>query len=157
MEQYVQPFIDVCINTFKTFCKTDVISGRAFFEDKDNYGNIWDISGIIGLTGEAQGAVAISLTEDAALKITKILTGKDHTSIDENVTDAVGEIINIIAGNVKKNLEEIFRLKISIPSIIKGKSHQVVWPASKTRIICVPFTIFTNQTFCLSVAIDPTR
>jgi chemotaxis protein CheX len=157
MEQYVQPFIDVCINTFKEFCQSEVFSGRAYFEDKEDFENNWDISGIIGLTGEAQGAVAISLTEDTALRITKILTGKDHSYIDEHVTDAVGEIINIIAGNVKKNLEEMFRLKISIPSIIKGKSHQVVWPTNKTRIICVPFTIFTNQTFCLSVAIDPTR
>jgi chemotaxis protein CheX len=155
MEQYIQPFIDVCSHTFQEFCKTSVTPRRAFFEEKDNYESVWDISGIIGLTGEAHGAVAISLKENTALKITKILTGKEHTAIDAQVADAVGEIVNIIAGNVKKNLEEMFRLKMSIPTVVKGKSHQVVWPIDTTRIICVPFDIFNLQTFCLSVAIDP--
>jgi chemotaxis protein CheX len=157
MEQYIQPFIDVCRNTFQVFCKTDISAKRAFFEEKENYGSIWDISGIIGFTGEAKGAVAISLTENTALRITKTLTQKEHESLDNYVTDGVGEIINIIAGNVKKNLEEMFRLKISIPTVVKGKSHQVVWPADITRIVCIPFEIFESQTFCLSVAIEPKK
>jgi chemotaxis protein CheX len=157
MEQYIQPFIDVCKSVFKNFCQSDVESGRAFFEEKDKYVHNWDISGLIGLTGEASGAVAISLSENTALRITKILTNEDHDYVDDFVIDAVGEIINIIAGNVKKNLEEMFKLKISLPTIIKGKAHLVVWPSEKTRIICVPFSIFENQKFCLSIAIDPNK
>ena len=90
-----------------------------------------------------------------ALKVTDILTGTEHTTIDADVTDAIGEIINIIAGNVKKDFEQELRVKISLPSIVKGKAHAIVWPSEKTRIICIPFTIFTDQEFCLSVAIDP--
>ena len=77
--------------------------------------------------------------------------------MDSDVTDAVGEIINIIAGNVKKNFEEELRVKISLPSIIKGVAHSIVWPSEKTRIICIPFTIFSDQEFCLSIAVDPTK
>ena len=156
MEKYIQPFIQVSETVFRNFCKTEVIPGRVFFVAKDEYDNSWDISGIIGLSGEVSGAVVISMKDVSAYKVTKILTDKDHSSFDSDVTDAVGEIINIIAGNVKKNFEEELRIKISLPTIVKGKSHSIVWPSEKTRIICIPFTIFENQEICLSVAVDPT-
>ena len=157
MEQYIQPFINVCEATFNKFCKTDVKAGRVFFISNEEYEKNWDISGIIGLSGQVVGAVAISMKDVTAFQITKTLTGNDHNSIDLLVTDAVGEIINIIAGNVKKDFEEILRIKISLPTIIKGKAHAIVWPSEKTRIICIPFTIFSGQEICLSVAIDPSK
>ena len=157
MEQYIQPFIKVCENVFNDFCNSSVKAGRVFFVSKTEYESIWDISGIIGLSGEASGAVAISLKEETALQVTANLTGIIHKSLDADVADAVGEIINIIAGNVKKSFEEDLRVKISLPTIIKGKAHSIVWPSEKTRIICIPFTIFDNQEFCLSVAVDPTK
>ena len=157
MEKYIQPFVKVCESVFRDFCQTEVKSGRVFFVSKDEYETNWDISGIIGLSGEASGAVAISLKAVTAFRITKILTGLEHTYIDLDVTDAIGEIINIIAGNVKKYFEDELRIKISLPSIVKGQAHSIVWPSEKTRIICIPFSIFTDQEFCLSVAVDPTK
>jgi len=157
MEKYIQPFVKVCEAVFRDFCQTEVKAGRVFFVSKDEYESNWDISGIIGLSGEVSGAVAISLKDDTSFKITSVLTGTEHTRIDADVTDAIGEIINIIAGNVKKDFEDELRIKISLPSIVKGKAHSIVWPSEKTRIICIPFILFTDQEFCLSVAVDPTK
>ena len=157
MEKYIQPFIKVCEKVFNEFCQTEVKAGRVFFVSKDEYESSWDVSGIIGLSGEASGAVAISMKDVTAFEVTKMLTGETYTFIDSDVTDAVGEIINIIAGNVKKDFEEELRIKISLPTIIKGKTHSIVWPSEKTRIICIPFTIFTDQEMVLSVAVDPSK
>jgi chemotaxis protein CheX len=157
MEQYIQPFIKVCEKVFHEFCQTEVKAGRVFFVAKDEYETSWDISGIIGLSGEASGAVAISLKEATAYKVTEILTGKKYSSLDPDVTDAIGEIINIIAGNVKKEFEDELRIKISLPTIIKGRAHAIVWPSEKTRIICIPFAIFKDQEICLSIAVDPSK
>jgi len=157
MEQFIQPFVKVCESVFKTFCHIEVKPGRVYFLNKEDYGTKWDISGIIGLSGEVIGAVAISMNDQTAIQITKSLTGKDHSSFDNDVTDAIGEIINIIAGNTKKDFEEELRIKISLPSIVKGKNHTIVWPSDKTRIICIPFNIFDNQEICLSVAMDPRK
>ena len=157
MEQYIQPFVKVCESVFHNFCRIDVKPGRVYFLTREEYEKLWDISGIIGLSGEVSGAVAISMGDQTAVSITKSLTGKEHSSFDNDVTDAIGEIINIIAGNVKKDFEEELRIKISLPSIVKGKNHSIVWPSEKTRIICIPFQIFTNQEICLSVAMDPAK
>ena len=154
MEQYIQPFIKVSERVFLEFCQTEVKPGRVYFTTKDEYETMWDISGIIGLSGEATGAVAISMNDVTAFKITKVLTGAEHDHFDADVTDAIGEIINIIAGNVKKDFEEELKIRISLPSIVKGKSHSIVWPSEKTRIICIPFTVFSGEEMCLSVAID---
>ena len=81
----------------------------------------------------------------------------EHTYIDKMVTDVLGEVVNIITGNVKNVFEKTHRIKISMPSIIKGKAHSIVWPSEKARIICIPFSIFENQEFCLSIAMEQTK
>jgi chemotaxis protein CheX len=156
MEQYIQPFIDVCENVFKEFVGAELKTDRPFFAAKDTV-NEWDISAVIGLTGEARGAVVISMKQGLAMKLTDILTRSKHTKLDDEVVDAIGEIVNIIAGNAKKGLEAAFRLVISLPTIIEGKEHSVKWPNSQTRIICIPFTVFDTETFCLSVAIESVK
>jgi len=157
MEQFIQPFIEGSEEVFRDLCNTEIEAGRAFFVSKDEFETIWDISGIIGLSGEVYGAVAISLKENTAFKLTNILTGKEFTSVTTEVTDMLGEIVNIIAGNVKEVFEKKHRIKISMPSIIKGKAHTIVWPSDKARIICIPFSIFEDQEFCLSVAVEQTK
>ena len=157
MEQYIHPFINVCKTVFLDFCQTEIKAGRVFFLEKKELESNWDISGIIGLSGEVSGAVAISMKAETAFKVTKILTGTEHNSFDADVTDAVGEIINIITGNVKKEFEEDLKIKISLPSIVQGPTHSIIWPSQKTRIICIHFLIFDNQEIYLSVAIEPSK
>ncbi|MDR2303092.1 MAG: chemotaxis protein CheX [Treponema sp.] len=156
MEKYIQPFIDTTQNVFKEFVGTGVVVDRPFFVEKDKMTD-WDISAVIGLTGEARGAVVISMKNSLAIRITDLLTGSKHTKLDDDVVDAVGEIVNIIAGNVKKGLEEAFRLVISLPTIVTGKEHAIKWPNNSARIICIPFTAFGNEAFVLSVAIEAVK
>ena len=153
MEQYIQPFINVCTAVFRDFIKCELTAEKVFFMEKEGF-NDWDISGVIGLSGEVKGAVAISLKANTAIKLTQLLTEEKHDYLDEQVIDAVGEIVNIIAGNAKKELEAAFRVVISLPSIVRGKAHLIVWPSVRTRIFCVPFKIFDTERICLSVALD---
>ena len=153
MEQYIQPFIDVSKSTFKDFVGAELTAGRPCFRQKDAP-NEWDVSGIIGLSGEACGAVVIGMKASLAIRLTDMLTGSKHSELDEDVADAIGEIVNIISGNVKKDLEESFRLVISLPTIVRGPGHLIKWPNEQARIICIPFTIFESETFTLSVAIE---
>ena len=157
MDEYIQPFIKVTEEVFRDFCKTETKAGRAFFVTKNEFENNWDISGIIGLSGEVKGAVAISLKEVTAFGITKILTGAEYKNVDSDVADVIGEIINIIIGNVKNVFEQKHRVKISMPAIIRGKAHSIVWPTERARIICIPFSIFTDQEICLSVAVEQVK
>ena len=152
MEQYIQPFVQVTSSVFKEMLKLDIKPDRAYFAEKKAFLD-WDVSGIIALTGGVKGLVAISLKNETAEKITKMLTNKDVTSKTE-ITDAVGELVNIISGNVKKKLEDLFRIIISIPKVVSGMAHMVVIPDDRIRLLCIPFTVFENEVICLSINIQ---
>ena len=154
MEQYIQPFIDGSEEVFRDFCGMEVKAGRAFFITENEFAATWDISGIITLSGEFNGIVAISVSENTAFALTKTLTGREYTSIGNEVTDALGEIINIITGNVKIIFEKKHRIKMTIPSIINRKEGAISWPGEKARIICIPFSLLKDQELCLSVAME---
>jgi chemotaxis protein CheX len=156
MEKYIQPFINVSKNVFKEFLNAELIADRPYFMDAKAITD-WDISAIIGLTGEARGAVVISMKKALAAKLTDILTGTRHKDLDDEVVDAIGEIVNIIAGNVKKHLEITFKLVISLPTIVQGPQHAIKWPSDHARIICIPFTIFQNDVFSLAIAIESVK
>lgn len=156
MEKYIHPFIEVCENVFKEFIGMELSAERPYFIDKKDVHD-WDISAVIGLTGEARGAVVISMKKNLAIKVTDMLTETKHTDIDDEVLDAIGEIINIIAGNAKRGLEEMFRLVISLPTIVRGVNHSISWPNEQARIICIPFKIMNEETFSLLLAIEATN
>jgi chemotaxis protein CheX len=154
LKQYIQPFIKVCENVFRDFVGQELRAEVPYFLET-NTEHEWDVSAVIGLTGEARGAVVISMKEELAVRLTNLLTGEEkHQHLDNDVIDAIGEIINIIAGNVKQELEEAFKLTISLPTIVSGKQHTVAWPDEQARIICIPFAIFDAETFGLSVALS---
>ena len=154
MEQYIQPFIDGSEEVFRDFCGMEIKAGRAFFVTKNEFAVAWDVSGIIALSGEFNGTVAISVSENTAFALTKTLTGREYTSIESEVTDALGEIVNIITGNVKIIFEKRHRIKMTVPSIINCKENAITWPSEKARIICIPFSLFEDQELCLSVAME---
>jgi chemotaxis protein CheX len=81
------------------------------------------------------------------------MKAKQEPSIADMI-DAIGEIVNIIAGNVKKNLEDMFKIVISLPKVVHGKAHIVVIPDDRMRLLCIPFKIFENETISLSININ---
>ena len=152
MEQYIQPFVQVTSMVFKSMLQCEIKPDRAYFAEKESFLN-WDISGVIALTGEVKGLVAISMKKETASKITTQLMGIDSVS-SSDIIDAVGEMVNIIAGNVKRELEDLFRIIISLPKVISGIAHMVVIPEDRIRLLCVPFTIYENEVVCLSINIQ---
>ena len=81
-----------------------------------------DVTGFIGLTGEdCTGNVAISFSENVALAIVGRLLMDEFAEINEDVLDAVGELTNMISGQVKKELfDRGHRIDMSSPVVIQG-------------------------------------
>jgi len=153
LQNYVEPFVEVTINTFKEFVGVDVVPKHPHFLDPDKSLD-WDISAVIGLSGIVRGAVIVSMKKDLAIKLTDKLIGPGHTEMDADVADAIGEINNIIAGNIKPKVPNGDKIVISIPTIIRGREHSIAWPSKQTRILVVPHKAFTNDIFHLMVAIE---
>lgn len=149
--KYIEPFIEATLNIFKEFYDEEPILKSPFLFDKhENLG--WDLSAVIGIGGETKGVISISFPKALIIKLTEKLVGYEITEIDDDVIDSTGEVVNIIAGNAKKGLEQ-FRLVISLPSIIKGENHKIAWPSSSIPIITIPFET-TYGIFHVSVGLE---
>ncbi len=135
--KYINPFIKTTQEVFSQFIGISVKPGKPFIFNPSETRLNYDISGIIGLAGEVVGFVIISFPKIVALRTVSKLTGNEMKIFDELVVDSVGELINIIAGNSKKEMEE-FRIVISLPSIVRGVNHQLAW-ISGVPVICIPF------------------
>ncbi|MBZ4643248.1 MAG: chemotaxis protein CheX [Deferribacteres bacterium] len=127
--EYINPFIESTLSVFNTMIGIEPKKGELYIKKDDEPS--FDISGVIGLAGQAVGSVVISLPENLALKIVSKFLGEEKKQVDNDVVDAVGELINMIAGSTKKVFSEKgLRFKISIPNVIVGKGHKIKRPSS---------------------------
>ncbi len=82
------------------------------------------ITGMIGLAGTHKGVLAVHIPYAVAMAITSNFLMLDINEITEDVHDAVGEIANMLGGNMKSILSENSRdIDLSIPSTITGAQY----------------------------------
>jgi chemotaxis protein CheX len=75
------------------------------------------------------------------------MLGEEVTSIDDTVTDMVGEITNMVTGGAKRLLsEQGYRFDMAIPSVVSGKNH-IIHHKSKAPIVVVPFNTQAGNFF----------
>lgn len=148
--EYINPFIESTLSVFKTMVGIEPKKDNVYIKKEEEPS--FDISGVIGLAGQAIGSVVISLPEDLALNIVSKFLGEEKTKVDDDVVDAVGEFINMIAGSTKKVFSEKgLKFKISIPNVIVGKGHKINRP-SNVPCIGVKFNV-GNKSFVVEVAL----
>lgn len=97
------------------------------------------ITSMVGLAGSYSGILAIHCPKNLALKITSSMLGMEVTDIDDDVNDAMGEIANMVGGDVK----HIFSPKgsdinLSIPTVIYGSDY-VLESMSSAESLVIPF------------------
>jgi chemotaxis protein CheX len=78
---------------------------------------------LIGLAGEWAGTGAFRCSTEMAKKLSGLLLMQEFSSVDGEVLDAIGEITNMVLGNVKTSFEEVFGpMGLSIPTVIFGRN-----------------------------------
>ncbi len=123
----LNPFIQSTIEVLQTMAGIEPRRGTPRLKGGEE--SSYDVSGLIGLTGQVQGFVAVSFRESAALYVVTRFLGEPVDTVDSQVRDAVGELTNIIAGGAKRVLSHAgYDLKISIPSVVVGVNHSVSRP-----------------------------
>ena len=100
-----------------------------------------NIAAIIGFGGGIRGALIVHSTKQAAINITNGLLGIKVVELDEDVRDALGEIANMIAGNLKVSFAKINKdVKLAIPTSILGDSFSLCGFGDAHRVM-VPMSV----------------
>jgi chemotaxis protein CheX len=134
--ELINPFISSLNNAFMTMLDCPIRRGEISL--KEGRTPMYEISGIIGLSGKAVGTVVLSLSTPVALQAASTMLLCETTEVNADVVDAVGELTNMVAGGAKAQLAQ-YDLSVSLPNVITGRNHEIRFPSNVTPI-CMPFT-----------------
>jgi CheY-specific phosphatase CheX len=90
--------------------------------DSARLGSDPTVTGCVQIDGAWQGAVVIQCPLSLASTLTAVMFAAGGAPPMEDVRDAIGELTNMVAGNIKSLLPE--RCQISLPAVALGSDQQ---------------------------------
>lgn len=131
-------------DVFSTMLMVDLESDAVIENQKVDIQS--NLTSMIGLGGGIRGLLAVHCPASVAKAITGAFLGMDVDELNDDVKDAIGEIANMVAGNLKVSYTKIdINVELAIPTSIVGESFYVSGVIGSTRII-VPFKM-ADDTF----------
>ncbi|WP_087024467.1 chemotaxis protein CheX [Thaumasiovibrio subtropicus] len=136
--EFVNPFLASLLNVLKTMASMDLAPQKPRIK-KDEVAR-GDVSGLIGMVGpQTKGSLSITFEENLALEIMQRMLGERPNGINEEVTDMVGEITNMVTGGAKRILaEKGYDFDMATPAVVSGRGHTITHK-SEGSIILMPF------------------
>jgi chemotaxis protein CheX len=151
--KFINPFLQGTLEVLKKMAFMDPLPGKVYLKESNIAAG--DVSGIIGITGDATGSLAISFTETCICNIVNRMLGESYTAANREIFDAVGEITNMISGVARTYMEkEGMTVYAAIPAVIYGKNHTID-PIHDSPSIMIPFSTEKGK-FVVDVCIKTT-
>jgi len=89
-----------------------------------------DITAMVGLTGGLCGVLSVCCDEKTAVLMTSKMLGVALDKIGPEVSDALGEVCNMVAGNFKNKIPGLGDgCQLSPPTVITGSEYDLHFPA----------------------------
>lgn len=117
----IVPFINSVRQVFATMVKVATTVERPHL--KIAPAPQYDVSAIVGFSGDIVGSVVVSFQREAAIHLVSAFAGMEIDPDSSDFADAVSELANMIAGSAKKDLGH--NASITVPSVIMGHGHTI--------------------------------
>ncbi len=109
-------------DTFRSYLNLDIYAGQV---EKKVYPMDSDVVGIIGIAGERVGYIIFSTEMATAKVVARDLLMTDEPD-EESIRDAVGELVNNIAGVFKSKYHEQYgSVALGLPLVVSGRVRPV--------------------------------
>lgn len=98
-----------------------------------------EVVSVVGLTGAVSGSLALQCGREHARDLTARFLGADGQEIGslDDVRDAVGELVNMIGGNLKTAIGSEASIELSLPTVVTTPKAEVKVPS--VFGVAVPF------------------
>lgn len=126
-------------HVFFTTLELNVAVGEAVLEDNAEQGSE-SVLALIGWSGEWKGTGMFGCSPQFACRIASLMLGATYKALCEDVLDAIGEMANMIFGNVKTNLENVLgAMDLGIPTVLYGNNLSA--RSMVRKAILIPVTV----------------
>ena len=134
----MNPFLSAGLSVFENMFSIGSTSKEPYLLPVDQ-GHPWEISGLLGVTGDYSGIVAFRLHKTLAYKMLELsgMTDLKGEELEEMAQQLVSEFTNIVSGNAVSNINA--KLTVSPPVTISGRNHIISWPRNYP-VVAIPFT-----------------
>ncbi len=123
-DNIVEDIISCTNDVFETMIPMEIKCDGSFYQKEDMIST--DVISLVSFTGEHSGIVAFFGSTEIAIKITSKMMGMEITEMDQDVKDAMGELTNMIGGNLKNKVFETFgAMHLSVPIVIAGANMSI--------------------------------
>jgi len=123
--EFINPFLSSMLNVMSTMAQMELKPEKP----KLKKGEIamGDVSGLIGMVSpETKGSLSITFDAPLALATMKGMVGEAPETVNEEITDLVGEITNMVTGGAKRMLSEKgFEFDMATPVVVSGPNHTI--------------------------------
>ena len=117
---YIIPYTKSVKNVFETMMQLPVEIGSPSLKSPN--GPSFDVSAIIGMSGDVEGVLALSFSIATAERVVSRLTGMKMAHDHKDFPDAVGELVNMVSGGAKAQFIGK-HVSFSCPSVVIGPKH----------------------------------
>jgi chemotaxis protein CheX len=144
--EFINPFINALINVIDVMGHTELTYEKP--KIKKNDVSMGDVSGLIGMVGsKTKGSLSITFEKSLALRIMQRMVGDKLEEIDEEITDMVGEITNMVSGGAKLELSKKgYEFDMATPIVVSGKNHTIDH-IHEGHVIIIPFGSDSGKAF----------
>jgi len=95
-----------------------------------------NVTSMIGFGGGLRGMLSVHCPAMVAKEITGALLGMEVDGLGDDVKDAIGEIANMVAGNLKISFAGAgVDVELAIPTSVIGESFRICGLSAATRIV----------------------
>ena len=113
----------------------------------------YDITSIVSLRGSIGGFLALHLNKSILQKATSSMIRQGVREVDSWAMDAAGELCEVIAGNIKKNLyRESIRFDVGLPLVLSGSYVSASAKPPLKSSLCIFAAFYGNA--CLEFALN---
>ena len=99
---FINPFIESTLRSLEMMAS--IAAEKAGLSVKEDLITTYDISAIIGITGDTSGSIILSFPVALACRIASNMLMEEISTLDKSVEDAIGEIGNIVVGDARRLL-----------------------------------------------------
>jgi len=133
--EFINPFLSSMLNVMSTMAQMELTPEKPRL--KKNEVAAGDVSGLIGMVSEqTKGSLSITFDGPLALATMKGMVGEAPDEVNDEITDLVGEITNMVTGGAKRMLSEKgFEFDMATPMVVSGKNHTIKHKADGPIVI----------------------